>query len=273
MFDTNNLVDNKSLIEQMKFLKNRNSITGSNAFINALLSARFLLPAQISCPQSQVSRPPEGYEAENIQSIVIRKDTVMAFPSYSDNSNNHYMMVFTDWDELRQWPAFQPDQQTVVHTYMEICKMFEDQQDMYSGFVINPFGRNLVITRKTISKIRSRLQEAAGVPSRPPKRDDRIFLADPKIFPLDMAVALRSFMRSRSDVMSAYLLLMIREGKQSYLVVIDCSGNYNELFGILHDLSVKYLKKGQSFDFILAASSLGQQAINGRKPFFTKWKK
>ncbi|MEI8200367.1 MAG: enhanced serine sensitivity protein SseB C-terminal domain-containing protein [Eubacteriales bacterium] len=273
MFDTNNLVDNKALTEQMKILKNGNSLSGSNAFINALLSARFLLPAKISCPLSQVTRPPEVHKAENIQSIVVKKDTVIAYPSYSDTSNNHYMMIFTDWDEIRRWPSFEPDQQTVVLTFFEICKLFAEEPDMYSGFVINPYGRCLVVTRKTISKIRSRLLEAAGIPIRPPKRDSRIFLADLKIFPLDLAVALRSRMRSRSDIMTAYLLLMIQDGRQSFLVVIDGSGNYTELYSLLHDISVPYLKKGQEIVFIPAASSLGQQAINGKTPFYTKWKK
>lgn len=273
MFDTNNLVDNKALNEQIKNLKNRNTIASNNALINALLSARFLLPAKISCPLSQVSRPPEVHKAENIQSIVVRKDNIIAYPSYSDTSNNHYMMVFTDWDEIRRWPSFEPDQQTVVHTFFEICKMFEEQPDMYSGFVINPYGRCLLITRKTITKIRNRLLEAAGVPIRPAKMEERILLANLKIFPLDLAVALRSRMRSRSDIMTAYLLLMIQDGKQSYLAVIDGSGNYTELYSLLHDISMPYLKGGQEIVFIPAASSLGQQAINGRMPFYTKWKK
>jgi len=273
MFDTNNLVDNKELAAQMEILKSRNSIVNSNAFINGLLKAHFLLPAPISCPSSQVSRSPEVHESENIRIIIKKKDTVMAFPFYSDTSNNHYMMVFTDWDELRQWPAFQPDQKTLVHTYSDICQMFEEQPDMYSGFAINPFGRNLVITRKTISKIRSRLQDAAGVSFRPPKRDDRIFLAEPKIFPLDLAVPLRKCMRSRPDVMTAYLLLMIRGGKQSYLAVINCTGDYTELFDILRDLSLPYLKTGQLIRFEPANSILGQQAIQDRIPFFAKWEK
>jgi len=273
MFDTTNLVDNKELAAQMEILKSRNSIVNSNAFINGLLKAHFLLPAQISCPLAQVSRTPEVHESENIRIIVKKKDTVMAFPFYSDNSNNHYMMVFTDWDELRQWSAFQPDQKTAVHTYSDICKMFEEQPDIYSGFAINPFGRNLVITRKTISRITGRLQEAAGVSARPPKRDDRIFLAEPKIFPLDLAVSLIKGMRNRSDVMTAYLLLMIRDGKQSYLVVINCSGDFTELFDILRDLSMPYLKTGQSISFEPANSIIGQQAIHGRIPFFAKWKK
>jgi len=273
MFDTNNLVDNKVLAAQLKTLKNRSSIVSSNAFINALLGARFLLPPQALFLSEQVSRVPEVYKAENIQSIVIPKETLMAFPAFEDPSNNHYMMVFTDWDELRKWPAFQVSQQTVVLAYPDLCKMFADQPYMYSGFVINPYGQSLIITRKTIARIKSRLKKAAGTPPRPSRQDDRILLAEPKIFPLDLVVSLRNCMRSRTDVMTAYLMIMMRGGEQSYLIVIDCSGNCEELFERLHECSEPYLKSGQLIDFVPADSSLGQQAINGRIPFFTKWKK
>ena len=289
MFDTNNLVDNRALLAQMKTLKNNNAVVSSNAFINGLLDAKFLLPAE-AAPARKTSRgakqlpaePPEDAlknddapedddVPEDIGCIVIKNDIPMFLPAYTDPAGNHYMMVYTDWDELCKWPGQKQKQETVVYTYPEICKIIAKHPGLYSGFVINPFGRNLVISRKAISKILVRLETAAGIPPRPAVRDDRIYLGDPKIFPLAMAIALKQFLHSRKEAMSAYLMVMMRDARQSYLIVVDCSGDSTELFSLMGDLCEKYLKPGQLVDIIPAASPLGQQAMNGRSPFFAKW--
>lgn len=277
MFDTNNLVDNRALIAQIKILKNNNAIVSSNAFINGLLDARFLLPAQV-VPAGKNFRSAEKLPAEpdedapeDIGSIVSKNDLSLFLPAYTDPAGNHYMMVYTDWDELCKWPGQKQKQETVVYTYPEICKIIAKHPGIYSGFVINPYGRNLVISRKAISKILVRLETAAGIPPRPAKRDDRIFLGDPKIFPLDMAIALKRFLHGRKEAMSAYLMVMMRDSRQSYLIVVDSSGDSSELFSLMADLCEKYLKPGQLVDIIPAASPLGQQAMSGRTPFFAKW--
>ena len=247
MFDTKNQVDNRALSAAMKSIRNNSSLSSNNAFINGLLTASFLLPAQI--------------------------------PLFTDPAGNQYIMAFTDWDQMRIWPDCKPDQQTVVQNYPDIIKSVWERSDICSGFVINPFGQNLVISKKTISKIQGRLQKAVGVSPRTEAQEaqeapqEQILLGDPKIFPLGIAVALRSYMQSRKDVLSAYLMLMMRGQRQSYLVVVDCTGEFAEIFSAMEDLCSQYLTHGMTIDFVPAASALGQYAMNGRTPFFTKWKK
>lgn len=247
MFDTRNQVDNRALYAAMKSIKNNSALASSNAFINGLLTAQFLLPAQI--------------------------------PLFTDPAGNRYIMVFTDWDQMRIWPDCKPDHQTVVQSYPDMITLVRERSDLCSGFVINPFSQNVIISKKTISRINGRLQKAAGVSSRPEEQDtkekqpEQILLGDPKIFPLGLAVALRTFMQDRKDVLTAYLMLMMRGERQSYLVVVDCTGDFAELFSAMEDLCRQYLTHGMTIDFVPAESSLGQYAMNGRTPFFTKWKK
>ena len=265
MFDTDKQVDNRALTELMNRMPQNHSVGKNNTFINRLLDARFLVPAQ--------TVPIQGMgERENTQVVSIIDNTVMFLPVFTDAGGGHYLMAFTDWDELRKWPGYRPNQQTIVSSYADFSEIVLKQPNAYPGFVINPFGHNLTISKTQITSIRSRIKRAYHA-ARAPKQDERILLGDPKIFPLEMAVELKTFLRSRKDVTSAYLMLMIRGAKQGYLIVLDSTGDYAELFKDMENFCERYTKTGVSVDFAPVPSILGQQAISGRSPFFVKWKK
>lgn len=265
MFDTDKQVDNRALTELMNRMSKNHSVGKNNAFINRMLDARFLIPAQTA--------PIQGMgERENTQVVSIIDDTVMFLPVFTDDGGEHYLMAFTDWDELRKWPGYRPNQQTIVCSYADFSEIVMKQPNTYPGFVINPYGQNLTISKTQITQIRSRIKRAYHA-ARAPKQDERILLGDPKIFPLEMAVECKTFLRSRKDVTAAYLMLMIRGSKPGYLIVLDCTGDYAELFSDMEKFCVRFAKSGMSVDFAPVPSILGQQAISGRTPFFVKWKK
>lgn len=265
MFDTDKQVDNRALTAQMNNRKNNHSVATNNAFINSLFDAQFLVPAQ--------TVPIQGMgERENTQVVVIIEDTVMFLPVFTNATGEHYLMAFTDWDELRKWPGYRRNQHTIVSSYRDFSEIVLKQNNEYAGFLINPFGHNLSIPKTLITQIRSRIKRIQGA-ARAAKRDEKILLGDPKIFPLEMAVGLKTFFRGRQDVLSAYLLFMIKGSRPGYLIVLDYTGDSAELFSAARKFCEQYQVPGLSVYFAPAASILGQQAMKSRTPFFVKWKK
>ena len=80
-------------------------------------------------------------------------------------------MAFTDWTELKRWRD-EENQQTFAMNFDDYAGMLlrKDAQGNISpalGFVINPFGGNIVVTREMVANMIAAKLKAAGRPVPP----------------------------------------------------------------------------------------------------------
>ena len=72
-------------------------------------------------------------------------------------ANDAFLLAFTDWDELVKWST--EKEETLICTYDDLKTMVLNDPDQIKGFVINPFGQNVVITPELIHYIAQRTSE------------------------------------------------------------------------------------------------------------------
>lgn len=244
----NKPIDNPTLVKAMIELKENPSRQNENTFFVELLNARFLAPAIIS--------EIDGTEGE----ITLEKDTKIQLIHVIDPDRSAYLPAFTDWDELRKWEQH-GDVQTLIFTLNDYEQLLKSNEN-YKGFVINMLGENIMLNEEHMKMVH---QNEVKV-----EKKEKIMIGVPMDYPAKMVDALVYFLPSINSVATAYLLLMMRDKEQSYLLIIDTKEDKNKVFPRIAEVAVPFLKADEKVDFVLLNSDLGRDATKDQLPFYIK---
>lgn len=256
MVDVNKPVTNPDLIAVMEKLKTEVGNESQAEFIKELEKAHFLAPVNIT-------PPPEG--GDETGKTVLKQETLIQFQMITDNDGKSFFLVFTDWFELKKWQD-KPNQQTLIITFDDVCAMVLKDTDKSSGFVINPFGQNILLRKPHIRMIKGQ----ASAQKHTVERDTKVMIGEPKEYPRDLTDALKNHLKTVKEVKKAYLMLMVKDNEQSFLIVVDFRGDHKSTFDGIAAAAAPHLKQGQFIDMVPANESFGQSAIKGKKPFYTR---
>lgn len=247
--DINRPVENPALLDAMNQL--RQGKGSEEVFFSELFQAKFLCPAQVE--RKGAVRGKRGKASVEEGSTV--------FPaSIRDQEGNHFLMAFTDWQELRKWSE-EKNLETLVLTYEDYQYMVVNDGSPYAGAVINPYGANIVLNRDMLQNIHpDKVTMQAG---------EEVMIGVPKDYPVKMAEALKREFAKRKDVKCAYLLWMARGDETSYLLILDADGNEQKLFPVIGEMCQPYLD-GEFMDMVPLYSQFGQSAAENQEPFYRR---
>lgn len=243
----NKPITNKKLVEIMHKMKNDNS--KEMEFLNEFLKAKFLCPAVMKLGANSKN---------NSGKIILNEGTTIKLVGLSSENGKNYLMAFTDWTELRKWQN-KANQQTLILSYEDYQGAILKDDSAYEGFVINPYGENIVLDKNSIKNINQRFQHV--------KKDESVLLGLPKEYPYDMVEKLKLYFNKVKVVKAAYLLWMVRGEEASYLLVLDFVGVPETVFPKIADVCQSYLK-GKLLDMIPMNTVFGKSAIENQQPFY-----
>ena len=157
----NKPVSNPMMVGSIELLKAEDTPEHRQMFLDELQKAKFLSPVVID---------PVPVPDENGR-VTIARDAKVQFPMLSTEDGRKFFMAFTDWTELKRWRD-EENQQTFAMNVADYAGMLlrKDAQGNISpalGFVINPFGGNIVVTREMVASMIAAKLKAAGRPVPP----------------------------------------------------------------------------------------------------------
>lgn len=157
----NKNVSNPMLIGSMELLKAEPSPEHQNMFITEMMKAQFLAPVMLT---------PEPERDENGK-IKVLPGSKIQFPMLSTQDGRVFMMAFTDKMEYEKWKDAE-GKNVCALSFEELAGMLlrKDPQGNVSpalGYVINPFGANMVIPREMIAGLMSAKLAKPGQPTPP----------------------------------------------------------------------------------------------------------
>ena len=152
----NKPVSNPMMVGSIELLKAEDTPEHRQMFLDELQKAKFLAPVVID----PVPQPDEKGQ------VKIARDAKVQFPMLSTEDGRKFFMAFTDWTELKKWRD-EENQQTFAMNFDDYAGMLlrKDAQGNISpalGFVINPFGGNIVVTREMVAGMIAAKLKAAG---------------------------------------------------------------------------------------------------------------
>ncbi len=247
--DINKPITNPNLVNVIKEIKQGNK--KEELFWEEIFKAKFLCPINMEIGKTS--------QKEN-HKIVLGEGTSIALLSIDNEQSEHFLMAFTDWDELKKWKQ-NHDQQTLVLSYEDYQGIIIKNDSAYQGMVINPFGENIVLDRQMLANTRKNEQII--------QKGESVMVGIPKEYPTDIVNKLKEYFEKMQNVEKAYLLWMVRGKESSYLLVLDSKVSPQQLFPLIGQICQPFLK-GKLLDIVLANSGLGKGAIEGQTPFFAR---
>jgi len=190
--------------------------------------------------------------------MTVGEGSTIALTSIDDQQGTHFLMAFTDWKEIRKWTQ-EENIQTVILACEDYQQILTKEDSLYAGFVINPYGANIVLDKEILENVHSsEMTMQAG---------ESVMVGVPKDYPTDMVEKLKQRFEEIRDIKCAYLLWMVRNAEMSYLLVLDASGSEQKLFPVVGEICQPYLK-GSFLDMVSLNSQFGQNAAKNQKPFY-----
>lgn len=247
-------LENPKLISAIKELKEHGDPEAENAFAACLPGARFLAPVLLDPP------PNDGLSGGK---VTLKEDTRVSFILLSLSEGDCFFPAFTSWEELRKWRR-EPGVRALITTFEDYLSMILPKTDGASGFVIDPFGENLLLRRELMLRLRDKSDKL-------PKAGEQVTLGQPKEFPVELAQALKKALKTQRQAHRAFLQLMVRGTAQSYLLVLDHPENTDcqAIYDALAEAAKPYLKE-LPLDIVCLRDELGQKATEGREPFYVR---
>ena len=241
------IISNPDLLNAIRLVKADRS--KEPLFFETLHQAKLLCPVQVDT--RNLPKNPDG-------STVLNNDTPISLVSISDSSSAHYLMAFTDRDELSKWNQGSC-QQTIVYTFDDYKAVLASGETPYRGVVLNPFGVNIVLGKEIFTGGNDPFQTA--------KSNESVMIGQPKDYPIRMVEKLKQYFRNNKSVETAYLLWMVRGQEAGYLLVLGTKVTPQQLFPKVGELCKPYLND-KPLDMILLNSAFGQNAVENQQPFY-----
>lgn len=258
MSDAKEPVTNPELVMAIENARASSTARAWANMVREAVRARFITPVDIStAPRTDENSEKTRRDAPSFSLHMIEDPA----------SGRKLYLAFTDREELSKWRQT-PGQRVLVMTFDDYARIVLDGRMASDGFVINPYGGNVVFDRAMIAAIRrDKEARSAGAEQIVMNKGTTVQLGLPTEAPRALIGAISKYLKTQPGVKAAYLQLMEVEGAPRYLVAVDFTGDNKTLFqgisraaaGALTDLPL---------DLVSCDSDFWRETILDLEPFY-----
>jgi phosphotransferase system IIB component len=260
---TNNInVDNSQLEKAIELMQADNCKENVDAMVHAAMKTKFITLAKVHAPEN-VAKNHGG-------KTVMQQQSQVQFQLIQNADKEQYFPAFTSLDELNRWKGHNPDAKPIIMTFQDFAQVLANPQGPL-GFVINPFGKSVAFPRQmAINLFQQHQAKTTGLHQRQFNPEEKLHFGEPEEYPIDMMAAIIGVLQERDDVNAAYLRLFKPESAEQpcYLVIVDFTGDMNEIFSVIGKAAAPHLD-GMQLSMMPYSLEIAQKAIAGVEPFFT----
>lgn len=255
--DINKPVTNPDLVKAMKKMQENPTKDNQDIFLAEVMKAHFLTPVVID---------PQPKHKKDLASI--KKGTKINFGLITNQQEQSFFIAFSDWNELKKWKNNE-NQQTLVVTYKDLETMILGNSQGSNGFVINPFGENVLFNREMINVFKDIPEQRTTARPYTVEKETTVKLGQPREYPHQMIDVIRKYMRKHKEIKKGFLQLMVKDNEQSYSMIVDFDGDKDNVFSGIANAAMPFLN-GFFIDMVPLNSDFGQSASKDVEPFYVK---
>ena len=219
-------------------------------------NARFLSVVNFEEDATQVSE----------DTIELNKDTTLSFPVFHTEDGRDFFLVYTDWEELRKDERMK--NQSVKTMVLSFDDYYHLVKDNSAGIIINPFGANFGLSNENIRHMKEVKDQQPQNGLHVLQEPTNVLLGEPKEYPQEMVNAVCAHAKQTPSIKAVWLKLMVMNGEQSFLFVVDHTGDRQTVFDGIGNVASPHLPKGMYINMVPREDSLGQRVANENTPFY-----
>lgn len=219
-----------------------------NRLINELvMNAMFIAPVQF----------PNGYESGDVTFSLLRSpDDVGFFP------------LFTNSEELAKWHGME-NAQTVQLPFDSYADML-NARDGFGGIVVNAFSDNFAVDKKLVREWYEQKQMAInGHANHAITKDTKYEFFVPEPYPIQVSDKLCEAAKRLPEVNRLWLRGVKLDGKDSYLAVVDFTGDRSKVLTALGENTKDFLNE-MPLHVVQLQSGFAEEAVENVLPIYTK---
>ncbi|MBQ7955430.1 MAG: enhanced serine sensitivity protein SseB [Lachnospiraceae bacterium] len=246
----------KVLLKEVK--ENKTDTVTSMVFEEIVMKAKFVSPAIFE------------KKAENAgeDGGLFSEGTIVRMPMITSPEGKGFYAMFTDYDEFENWTAVKGTD-TMILSFDDYAALME-KSEQAEGVVLNPFSDNLVLNRQTMDYLRIQKElKTKGVAKRKVAKDISVLVGEPKEYPRELVEAVKRYLPDVPQVNRVWVRLMMKNNVQSLLLVVDQTGDKEEIFKGIALAAKPYLNK-MYLDMVSYQDEFGKKAVENSEPFYEK---
>lgn len=251
-------ITNPVLVKAMDAMKEARTQQTEIAFVNALKTARFFVPANINKVQAA--------SANEDGTVELKEQPQIRFLLFNNKEGQKFFPLFTDIEEYRKWNKHQ-EQQVAAISFRDLCQIIQKNPNPdASGAVVNPFGQNIMIPTETLFRVMNTEALAPGT---------KIQIGTLKEEPTELLDGIKAHLSDVPEVKAAYLRVMKREDKEkpNFLIVVDVDATEEAEIKRVFDGIAEAAKpnlRGVELAIVPASNQFGATALKDAEPFYVK---
>lgn len=258
-----NVLNNDELLQAVAKMREDATQENQSHVLDIMVEAQYLAPVSIT-PEPET----EGGVMINIE---LPPDAQIRFHMIENASGERFFLAFSSFEEMAKWRQ-NANMQTIIVSFDDYAGMLQRAKEDASiaGFVIDPFGMNLIFGKEQTLSIKEIKDKYARTgKGHQIKEGQEIYVGEPLKYPTELAEALKVYFQEKEAVSKAYLQLMCQEEDESYLLILDCEGEKQTMFDEIAELAKPYLG-GMLLDIMDSTTDLGAQIARKARPFYQK---
>lgn len=201
------------------------------------------------------------------QLLTLTEDTPVNFALIQSEEKEIFFPLFTDWQQIAKWTSA-PSNQAYSLDFDDLATLMAGATKVTGG-VLNPFDQNILLPRQLVARLKEQKEiRSAGHTQINLLQDSQIQLAAVTAEAEPLKASLRDFFAHHPEVKRAWLTMMKREGEVSYLLVLDFTGEKEQLFPMIAQSVSKQLA-GYYLDMApYTATGFPGEALKDTTPFY-----
>ena len=202
-----------------------------------------------------------GLEQTGEQTAAFKRGTSLSFGTLRGPDGKDYLAVYTDWEEIGKNEALKNEHvRTLIVTFDDLAAITAGR----SGVVVNPFGDRFTITPENVIHMKRHKDAVTrGCEEITVEKETQVLLGEPKEWPGEMVEAIRRYAETDRAIEAIWLRLMVRDGEQSYLLIVDHSGDRRAVFSAIAAAATAQIRNGMPVDMVPYADDFGRSAAAG----------
>lgn len=257
-----NVLNSKGLLDAIAEMIANNTPESQSKMMDKMVDAQYLAPVSITPPPET-----NGYMAN----ITLPPDAQLRFHMIENGMGQRFFLAFTSFEEMAKWRE-NANVQSIVVTFDDYAGMLAKAEgdENVGGFVIDPFGANLVFSKSQAIAIKGMKDKRdSGTSAHVIKEGEEVYIGEPAKYPTEMVEAIKKYLEGQDAIKKAYLQLMMHGDDESYLIVLDYLGDKKEVFDALAEVARPHTG-GMLLDIMGSGSDLGGKIVAKVTPFFEK---
>ena len=254
MVDVNKPLENPMFVAAVEaFQKTPNTETEA-AFFAQIKQAHFLL----------VLHEKLSHDAPDADGkFTLKEKSTISFPMLSPPNSAPIFFGFTDWSALYAWRN-EPNQQTMILSFDDVAAMVLRENFDCAGFLVNAASHDFFLPRTIIAHVSGRANPYTV------QKETTVALGEPREYPHALVEAVKAELKQRREVKRAWLRLMVKDSEQSFLIVLEHTGDKGAISQMVGKAASPHLGKGMFVDIVTTDQEFGANAVKDIIPFYKR---